>query len=73
MSLIQGQGTKATRHDGSAVLLRRILKILNEINDKLTSYDGKGEIERMDTLIKLGKNKRKNKVTHNLSIEGNEK
>ena len=69
---IQKQGTRATKHDGSVVLLRKILKEMKEINDKLTSFEDKGEIERMDTLIKLGKSKRK-KVTHNLSIEGDEK
>jgi hypothetical protein len=50
---------KATPHDASAPLLRLILKQLKEINDKITSFEDKGEIERMDTLIKLGKNKRK--------------
>ena len=69
---IHRQGTRATKHDGSVVLLRKILKEMKEINDKLTSFEDNGEIERMNTLIKLGKSKRK-KVTHNLSIEGDEK
>jgi|TARA_R110000765_G_scaffold232583_2_gene335912 hypothetical protein len=75
------QGTRATKHDGSAVLLRKILNELKEINNKLNnSLDDKGEIKRMDTLIKLGKNKRKyrllrkyDKITHNLSIEEDKK
>jgi hypothetical protein len=32
---IQGQGTRATKHDGSTVLLRKILRELKEINEKL--------------------------------------
>jgi hypothetical protein len=32
---IERSGTRATKHDGSAVLLRKILKELKEINEKL--------------------------------------
>jgi hypothetical protein len=32
---IERQGTRATKHDGSVVLLRKILKELKEINEKL--------------------------------------
>jgi hypothetical protein len=32
---IQRQGTRAAKHDGSSVLLRKILKELKEINEKL--------------------------------------
>ena len=33
--MIERQGTRATKHDGSAVLLRKILKELKKINEKL--------------------------------------
>ena len=32
---IERSGTRATKHDGSAVLLRKILKILKEIKEIL--------------------------------------
>ena len=32
---IERQGTRSTKHDGSAVLLRHILRELKEINEKL--------------------------------------
>ena len=32
---IQRQGTRATKHDGSVVLLRKILNILKEIKEML--------------------------------------
>ena len=32
---IERQGTRATKNDGSAVLLRKILKILKEIKEML--------------------------------------
>ena len=32
---IERQGTRATKHDGSVVLLRHILKVLKEIKEKL--------------------------------------
>jgi hypothetical protein len=32
---IERQGTRSTKHDGSAILLRKILKELKEINEKL--------------------------------------
>tara|TARA_R110000824_G_C14832110_1_gene637991 strand:+ start:383 stop:574 length:192 start_codon:yes stop_codon:yes gene_type:complete len=32
---IERQGTKATKHDGSVVLLRKILKELKEMNEKI--------------------------------------
>jgi hypothetical protein len=32
---IDRQGTRSTKHDGSAVLLRKILKILKEIKEML--------------------------------------
>jgi len=32
---IERQGTRSTKHDGSATLLRKILKELKEINEKL--------------------------------------
>tara|TARA_R110000744_G_scaffold48440_1_gene105813 strand:- start:91 stop:225 length:135 start_codon:yes stop_codon:yes gene_type:complete len=33
--MIDGQGTRATKHNGSAVLLRKILRELKDINEKL--------------------------------------
>ncbi len=33
--MVERQGTRSTKHDGSAVLLRKILKELKEINSKL--------------------------------------
>ena len=33
--MIERQGTRATKHDGSAVLLRKILKELKDMNEKL--------------------------------------
>ena len=33
--MIERQGTRSTKHDGSAVLLRKILKELKKINEKL--------------------------------------
>lgn len=32
---LERQGTRSTKHDGSAILLRKILKELKEINEKL--------------------------------------
>ena len=32
---IERQGTRSTKHDGSVVLLRKILKELKEMNEKL--------------------------------------
>ena len=32
---IERQGTRATKHDGSVVILRKILKELKEINEKI--------------------------------------
>ena len=32
---IERQGTRSTKHDGSSTLLRKILKELKEINEKL--------------------------------------
>lgn len=72
MSIIR-QGTRAVKHDGSAVLLRKILRELTEIKEKLnTSFNDKGDLlwckvpkveqmetERMENLIEIGKNKRK--------------
>ena len=33
--MIERQGTRATKHDGSVVLLRKILKELKDMNEKL--------------------------------------
>jgi len=33
--MIERQGTRSTKHDGSVVLLRKILKELKEMNEKL--------------------------------------
>ena len=44
MSIIR-QGTKAVKHDGSAVLLRKILRELTEIKEKLnTSFNDNGDL-----------------------------
>tara|TARA_R110000824_G_scaffold18281_1_gene72684 strand:+ start:1461 stop:1565 length:105 start_codon:yes stop_codon:yes gene_type:complete len=32
---IEPQGTRSTKHDGSAAYLRKILHVLKEINEKL--------------------------------------
>ena len=34
--MTQKQGTRSTKHDGSAVLLRKILRVLEEIKIHLT-------------------------------------
>ena len=71
MSIIR-QGTKSVKHDGSAALLRKILRELTEIKEKLnTSFNDEGDLlwckvpkveqmetERMETLIEIGKSKR---------------
>ena len=33
--MVERQGTRATKHDGSVVLLRKILKELKDMNEKL--------------------------------------
>ena len=38
---IERQGTRATKHDGSVVILRKILKILKEIKEKLNDAEDK--------------------------------
>jgi len=61
---------KATKHDNSPVLLKKILRELIEIKEKLnTSWNDKGDLwwckvpnlenTKVNTLIELGKAKRK--------------
>ena len=38
---IERQGTRATKHDGSVVILRKILKELKDINEKLNDTEDK--------------------------------
>tara|TARA_R100001143_G_scaffold57145_2_gene54152 strand:+ start:196 stop:318 length:123 start_codon:yes stop_codon:yes gene_type:complete len=38
---IERQGTRATKHDGSVVILRKILKELKDINEKLNDAEDK--------------------------------
>jgi len=39
--MIERQGTKATKHDGSAVLLRKILRELKEMKEILNDKSNK--------------------------------
>jgi len=55
---IERQGTRSNKHDGSAVLLRKILKELTEIKNKLnTSFNDNGDLWK-----EIGKSKRKGNI-----------